>query len=417
MKKLKLWQKTMIALFIGIVLGFIFSAMGGREVGWIAVSMKACSFVGGIYLRMLRMLSVPLVFACILNSVAKLGDLKQLTGLGIKTFLFFFVTSAISVVFGLIVTMLLKPGAGFTMEELSAASYEATAEINVLDSITNMFPVNIFASLTSGDMMQIIVFAIFAGIAMIILGEKVKVFASFIDNMESLMFKVTDLVLVFTPIGVLGLMTDTIATYGSKVVGSLVTFIACDWIAALITIVVMYSIMLVFICRMNPFKFWAHFKEPIMIAIATLVSVATLPLGMKTCTEKIGVPKSTTDFVLPLGATANMNGTAVYFGLIVVFTCQLMGIQLSISQYVILVIQSVLMAIGCAAVPSIALVLSATLLTSFGLPIEAIGLVTGIHRIVNTAHTPTNVMGDWVTATCIASLDGTLDREKCVAKL
>ena len=187
----------MIALFIGIVLGFIFSAMGGREVGWIAVSMKACSFVGGIYLRMLRMLSVPLVFACILNSVAKLGDLKQLTGLGIKTFLFFFVTSAISVVFGLIVTMLLKPGAGFTMEELSAASYEATAEINVLDSITNMFPVNIFASLTSGDMMQIIVFAIFAGIAMIILGEKVKVFASFIDNMESLMFKVTDLVLVF----------------------------------------------------------------------------------------------------------------------------------------------------------------------------------------------------------------------------
>lgn len=231
------------------------------------------------------------------------------------------------------------------------------------------------------------------------------------------MFKVTDLVLVFTPIGVLGLMTDTIATYGSKVVGSLVTFIACDWIAALITIVVMYSIMLVFICRMNPFKFWAQFKEPIMIAIATLVSVATLPLGMKTCTEKIGVPKSTTDFVLPLGATANMNGTAVYFGLIVVFTCQLMGIQLSISQYVILVIQSVLMAIGCAAVPSIALVLSATLLTSFGLPIEAIGLVTGIHRIVNTAHTPTNVMGDWVTATCIASLDGTLDREKCVAKL
>lgn len=417
MKRLSLSQKSLIALPLGILIGFLLILAGGAEVNWVKAIMTGCSFVGDIYLRLLRMLSVPLVFACILNSISKLRDLRQLKSLGIRTFAIFFVTSCIACTVGIFWAKLLKPGASFTMEDLAASSYEATGKADLLNSLKEMFPTNIFQSLSNGSMIQIIIFCVFAGVAIIMAGEKAKPVIDVMTSIETVMFKITDLVLSFTPIGVFGLMTYTVAAYGATVVGSVAKFILCDYLSAAIALTITYTILLVFIARINPLKFWPEFKEPLIIAVATLVSSATLPASLKITTEKIGVPKFTADFVLPLGATANMNGSAAFFGIITVFTCQLMGTDLSVTQYVMLVLQSVLLAIGCAAVPGIALVLSATLLPAFGLPIAALGLVTGVYRICNIAHCTVNVAGDWVSATCIAAMDHTLDRDKCVAKL
>lgn len=417
MKKLSLSQKSLIALPLGIIVGFLLILAGGSEVAWVKAIMTGCSFVGDIYLRLLRMLSIPLVFACILNSISKLSDLRQLKSLGLRTFLMFFVTSCIACTVGIFWAKILKPGNSFTMEDLAASSYEATGKAELLKSLKEMFPINIFSSLTDGNMLQIIVFCVFVGVAIIMIGEKAKPVIEVMTSVENIMFKVTDIVLSFTPIGVFGLMTNTIAAYGAQVVGSIAKFIICDYLSALVALTVTYSIMLIFIARINPWKFWKEFKEPLVIAIATLVSAATVPSSLKITTEKIGVPKFTADFILPLGATANMNGSAAFFGIITVFTCQLLGVDLSVSQYVMLVFQSVMLAIGCASVPGIALVLSATLLPTFGLPIAALGLVTGVYRICNIAHCTVNVAGDWVTTTCIAAMDHTLDRNKCVANL
>lgn len=410
-KKLKMWQAAMIALVVSIAFGLGLSYLGGSDVGWINFIMRACSFVGNVYLRLLKLLSIPLIFACIFDSVVKLQDLKKLRKLGVRAIALFLITSAIAIIFGIIITNILQPGKGFTMEEFQAASYEA-AEVDVFDSLLTMVPQNIFEALSKGEAMQVIIFCIIAGIAAIALAGKAKAFEDVVESFEGLMFKVTDIVLKFTPYGVFGLMTNTMAKYGGKIVGRLLTFIACDWLAAIMMFLTVYMFELAVICKINPFKFLARFKECVLIAISTLVSIAPMPLAMRILKEEIGVPEDKVDFVLPFGATTNMNGTVVYFGVITMFTCQLMGITFTPLQYILLVIQGVLMAVSCATIPSLALVLSATLLASLGLPLNAIGLVMGIHHIVNMAHTPTNCTGCYVAATTLAALDGTLDREK-----
>lgn len=415
-KKMKLWHKSLLALIISIIVGIILSNLGGTNVTWINQVVQICDFLGNAYLRLLRLLSIPLILACIFNSVARLRDMARLRHLAIKSFIFFFITTSIAVTFGIIITNIIRPGDGFTLVDIESASYEAGDTVNIFDSLLNMVPENIFGALANGEAMQVIIFAILAGAAAITLGEKAATFSAFMDNLENIMFKITNYVLQLTPIGVLGLMTKTMTENGTKVVGNLLKFIACDWISAILIFLIMYTFMLAVIVKVNPFKFFAAFKEHLIIAISTLVSVAPMPLAMKTLEEKVGVPKDIAEFVLPIGATMNMNGTAVYFGVITMFTCQLMDVTFAPYQYVLLVLQSVLMAVSCATVPSLALVLSATLLPTFGLPLNGIGLVMGIHSIANMAHTPTNCMGCYVTATSIAASDGVLDREK-LAKL
>ena len=416
MKKISIGVKTFIALGLGILVGLLFINIGGESNRAVSYSLQACSLVGNIFLRLLRMLAVPLVFACITNAIASLGDLKDLRKLGLKTFSYFFVTGAISVIFGILICNLLRPGDSFVLDEFANTAYEAKS-VSFLDSLVELVPTNIVSSMATDSMMQVIIFCLFLGIAILMLGEKAKTLAGFIRDLEQAMFKIVDFVMAVVPYGVFGLMVYTVTIYGPKAAGGLLGFIACDWIAALMTIFIMDFLMLVFIARVNPITFMRIFSEAIMICMATCVSVAALPLGMKTCIEKIGVPETTTNFVLPIGSTANMTGTAAFFGIIVVFTCQLVGIELTMAQYVILVFQSVMMAIGCATVPSIALVLSSTLLLGFGLPLTAIGIIIGVYRLLDIAHTPTNSIGNWVTATCIAAVDGTLGRDICAANL
>lgn len=274
-----------------------------------------------------------------------------------------------------------------------------------------MIPLNPFASLSTGDMLPIIVFALFFGLGLIALGEKAAPAARAIKIFADTMFGIITFILGIIPYGVFGLMSVALGTYGVEIFGPVLKFIAVDYLANFIMVAGVYSLFLTFIAKVNIRTFWKHAFEPWLLAFSACTTNAALPRSMKVA-PRLGVNKEISNFVLPLGATANMNGTCIYFGIIVVFAAQLYGIDLPISQQILVAGTATLLSVGAAATPQIGLVISTTLLTSLGFPLDAIALVAGIYRIVDQAHTSTNATGDIVTAVCIAAMEGELDREQ-----
>jgi len=225
------------------------------------------------------------------------------------------------------------------------------------------------------------------------------------------MYKVVDIVVQFTPVGVFGLMAKAVTTFGVGIFGPVFKFILVDYGANIFNLLVWYSLILYFIARVNPIKFFRKGFESWAIAFSTCTSAAALPVAMRNAVNEMGIPKETASFVLPLGATANMNGTGIYFGLIVMFASQLYGIPISISQQIMLVLTATLLSIGCAAAPQTGLIISIALLTNLGIPLDAIALIAGVYRIVDQIHTSTNSLGDLVVATAVSALEGDLDRD------
>ena len=383
-KKQPLYVKIFIALFAGIIFGYILNFMGGVENPVInEYILPFLQFLGDFFIKLIKMIVVPLVFFCIIDAALSLGDIKKLRSIGVKTILWFLFSSGIAATIGLVLANIIQPGKGLIL-----GTIENTVEVKelpgVYQTILDLLPSNPFASLTNGDMMPIIVFSLFLGFAIISIGDAAKPLADVISVCSQAMFKIVNMILGIIPFGVFGLMSVSLAN----------------------------SIFLIFIAKVSPIKFWKKAFEPWMIAFSTCTSSAALPVSMEVAPKKMGVPKDIASFVLPLGATANMNGTCIYFGIIVLFAAQLYGIDLSVSQQIMLVVQATFLSVGCAATPQIGLVISLTLLTQMGLPLEAYALVAGIYRIIDQAHTSTNSAGDLVTAVCISALQGELDRDK-----
>lgn len=409
-KKVPLYIKIFIALFAGIVFGFILNFMGGENNPTIQkYILPFLQFLGDFFIKLIKMIVVPLVFFCIIDAALSLGDVKKLRSIGVKTILWFLFSSAIASTIGLVLANIIQPGKGLVL-----GAVENTVQVKelpgVYETILNLIPSNPFAALTNGDMMPIIVFSLFVGFAIISIGKQAQPLADVISVCSQAMFKIVNMILGIIPFGVFGLMSVSLAKYGLAIFGPVLKFIATDYLASIIMITVVYSIFLIGVAKVSPLKFWKKAFEPWMIAFSTCTSSAALPVSMEVAPKKLGVPKDIASFVLPLGATANMNGTCIYFGIIVLFAAQLYGIDLSIQQQIMLVIQATFLSVGCAATPQIGLVISLTLLTQMGLPLEAYALVAGIYRIIDQIHTSTNSSGDLVTAVCIASLQGELDR-------
>lgn len=409
-QKMPLHIKIFIGLFSGIVVGYILNFMGGLNNPMIKDHIiPFLSFLGSIFLKSIKMVIVPLVFFSVTDAALSLGDIKKLKSIGMKTVLFFLGGSALSATIGLIVANIIKPGKGILLGSVSKEV--ATKELpGMYQTILNLIPNNPFASLTNGDMMPVIVFSLLLGFSIILMGEKGEPLAKIINNLSEAMFNIINMIIKITPYGVFGLMSVAMAKYGTAIFGPVLKFIVTDYISAIVMITVVYSFMLILIAKVNPLNFWKKAIEPFIVAFSTCASSAALPVSMKTA-PKLGVSKEISNFVLPLGATANMNGTCYYFGVIVIFASQLYGIDLSIQQQIMLVVQATFLSVGCAATPQIGLVISITLLTQMGLPLEATALVAGIYRIIDQAHTATNSSGDLVTTVCISALEGDLDRE------
>ena len=406
-----LYVKIFIALFAGIAFGYVLNFMGGVENEIInGYVLPFFQFIGDLFIKLIKMIVVPLVFFCIIDAALSLGDIKKLRSIGVKTIIWFLATGGISATIGLILANIIKPGRGLQLGTAETAM-EVKELPGIYQTLLDLIPSNPFQALTSGEMMQIIVFSLFLGFAIISIGKEAQQLCDIISLCSRTMFKVIDMILGIIPYGVFSLMTVALAKYGVAIFGPVLKFILTDYLACIIMSTVGYSIFLIVIGKVNPMKFWRKAIEPWMIAFSTCTSSAALPVSMEVAPKKMGVPRDIASFVLPLGCTAQMNGTCAYFGIVVLFAAQLYGVELSIQQQIMLVVQATFLSVGCAATPQIGLVISLTLMTQMGLPLDAYALVAGIYRIIDQIHTSTNSVGDLVASVCISQMEGELDHE------
>ena len=406
-----LYVKIFIALFAGIAFGYVLNFMGGVENEIInGYVLPFFQFIGDLFIKLIKMIVVPLVFFCIIDAALSLGDIKKLRSIGVKTIIWFLATGGISATIGLILANIIKPGRGLQLGTAETAM-EVKELPGIYQTLLDLIPSNPFQALTSGEMMQIIVFSLFIGCDIIIIGKEAQQLCDIISLCSRTMFKVIDMILGIIPYGVFSLMTVALAKYGVAIFGPVLKFILTDYLACIIMSTVGYGIFLTVIGKVNPMKFWRKAFEPWMIAFSTCTSSAALPVSMEVAPKKMGVPRDIASFVLPLGCTAQMNGTCAYFGIVVLFAAQLYGVELSIQQQIMLVVQATFLSVGCAATPQIGLVISLTLMTQMGLPLDAYALVAGIYRIIDQIHTSTNSVGDLVASVCISQMEGELDHE------
>lgn len=406
-----LYVKIFIALFAGIAFGYVLNFMDGVENEIInGYVLPFFQFIGDLFIKLIKMIVVPLVFFCIIDAALSLGDIKKLRSIGVKTIIWFLATGGISATIGLILANIIKPGRGLQLGTAETAM-EVKELPGIYQTLLDLIPSNPFQALTSGEMMQIIVFSLFLGFAIISIGKEAQQLCDIISLCSRTMFKVIDMILGIIPYGVFSLMTVALAKYGVAIFGPVLKFILTDYLACIIMSTVGYSIFLIVIGKVNPMKFWRKAFEPWMIAFSTCTSSAALPVSMEVAPKKMGVPRDIASFVLPLGCTAQMNGTCAYFGIVVLFAAQLYGVELSIQQQIMLVVQATFLSVGCAATPQIGLVISLTLMTQMGLPLDAYALVAGIYRIIDQIHTSTNSVGDLVASVCISQMEGELDHE------
>lgn len=411
-KGMKPHVKIFLALFLGIAFGYVLNFMGALNNPVIKnYILPFLQFMGDFFLKSIKMVVVPLVFFSIVDAAISLDDIRKLRSVGIKTVVWFLLTSALAATIGLVFANIIKPGTGVLFE--GATKKVAVKELpGIYKTILDLLPSNPFLALTNGDMMPIIIFALLLGFAIIVIGDKGKPAAAVFHSMANAMFSIIDMVISIIPYGVFGLMSVAMARYGTAIFGPVFKFILTDYLTAICMTFGVYALLLITVAKVNPIAFYRKVFQSWIVAFSTCTSSAALPISMEIAPKRLGVPRNISNFILPFGATANMDGTCYYFGIIVIFASQLYGIELSLQQQVMLVVQATFLSVGCAATPQIGLIISITLLTQMGLPLEATALVAGIYRIIDQAHTSTNSVGDLTTTVCVSALEGVLNRDE-----
>lgn len=368
--------------------------------------------VGQGFIRLMQMLVVPLVFCSLICGSMAIGDTKTLGKVGIKTVLFYLFTTAVAVVTAISVAYLIDPGIGLDMDAVQTSEVTATtADTSLVDTLLNIIPKNPVASMASGDMLPIIVFALFVGIMLAKLGSKASTVANFFSEFNDIMMEMTMAIMKLAPIGVFCLIARTFANLGFSAFKPMIKYMGSVTIALSIQCFIIYQILLFIFTRLNPMKFIKKFASVMGFAFSTATSNATIPMSIDTLHKKMGVSKQISSFTIPLGATVNMDGTSIMQGVAVVFIAQAYGIDLTPANLATVVVTATLASIGTAGVPSVGLVTLSMVLTSVGLPVEGIALIMGIDRILDMMRTAVNITGDAVCTTIIADQEKVLDRE------
>lgn len=395
-KKLSLATKTFIGFGLGIVIGLVF--------GEKATIVKP---LGTIFLNMIKMIVVPMVFFSITAGVASLGDLKKLRNIGVKVVGLYALTSALCVGLGLIMANIINPGKGFDLTALSQSTdYEAQAMPSIIDTLIDMFPSNIFTSFTNTNMLQIIVFSVFLGVALIMMGKEGERLLAGVQSCANAMYKITAIVMEFSPIGVCALLADSVGAYGLKIFGPLGKLILTVYASDVILVLLMYIPMVALLAKF-PVKKWLQGIWKVWVVTAsTTSSSGSLPITTSVTNDEFGVSSELSSFSLPLGATINMNGGCIYYAAAIVMTAQIYGMNLTPSALVNIIISTVLVAMGWPGVPGGAIIMTTILLTNMGLPLEIVGLIAGIFRLIDMANTTFNVTGDVVTTMVVARSEG-----------
>ncbi len=412
-KSMGLSTKIFVSLLVGALLGVgIHYFLPEGYVRDTIIIEGVFYVVGQGFVRLMQMLVVPLVFCSLVCGSMAIGDTKTLGKVGVKTVLFYLFTTALAVSIALSVAYLIRPGIGLDMDAVQTSEVTTTTEgTSLVDTILNIIPKNPISSMASGDMLPIIVFALFVGIMLAKLGSKVSTVANFFSEFNDVMMEMTMAIMKIAPIGVFCLIARTFANLGFSAFKPMIKYMGSVTFALIIQCFVVYQVLLFIFTRLNPMKFVKKFAPVMGFAFSTATSNATIPMSIDTLHKKMGVSKQISSFTIPLGATVNMDGTSIMQGVAVVFIAQAYGINLTPANLATVVVTATLASIGTAGVPSVGLVTLSMVLASVGLPIEGIALIMGIDRILDMMRTAVNITGDAVCTTIIAHQEKVLDRE------
>ena len=405
-KAIGLTTKIFIALIAGAILGIVLCYLVPDSSFKKDVIVEGVLYViGQGFIRLMKMLVVPLVFCSLVCGSMAIGDTKKLGTVGVRTLAFYLATTAMAVCVALGVGNLINPGVGLDMSAIqsSAASVETMEATSLTDTILNIIPDNPINSLASGSMLQVIVFAK--------MGERAETVANFFSQFNDIMMEMTMMIMSLAPIGVFCLISRTFANIGFSAFIPLAKYMIGVLLALAIQCFGVYQILLKIFTGLNPIRFIKKFFPVMAFAFSTATSNATIPMSIDTLSKKVGVSKKISSFTIPLGATINMDGTSIMQGVAVVFAAQAFGIHLTPMDYVTVIGTATLASVGTAGVPSVGLVTLTMVFNSVGLPVEAIGLIMGIDRILDMTRTAVNITGDAVCTTIVAHQNGALDKK------
>lgn len=405
-KKMGLTSKIFIALITGAAFGVALHYVVPPSYIRDTVLINGIFYVvGNGFLRLMQMLVVPLVFCSLICGSAAIGDTKTLGKVGVKILGFYMLTTALAVIVALSLANVINPGIGLNMAEIAAQETTVSESVSFVDTLLDIIPKNPIQGLAEGNMLQIILFALIVGIILAKMGEKTAVVSNFFSQFNEIMMEMTMMVMSLAPFGVFCLIAKTFSGIGFDAFIPLIKYMFSVILALLIQCFVVYMIMLKIFTGLNPVKFIKKFFPVMTFAFSTATSNATIPLSIDTLDEKIGVSRRISSFTIPLGATINMDGTAIMQGVAVVFASQAFGIPLGIQDYIMVVATATLASIGTAGVPSVGLITLSMVFNAVGLPIEGITLIMGIDRILDMLRTAVNVTGDAVCTTIVAVQD------------
>ena len=393
---MKLWMQILIGMLVGVAIGVIAPA----AVPYIAP-------IGALFINAIKMLIVPLVFASLVTGMTSMDDVKKLGRISLKTIGIYLSTTLVAISIGLIIGELLQPGSGMN---LAAAGEQVAKEApSIGQTIIGLIPKNPVSAMVKGNILQIIVFAIFLGLSINFAGEKAAPVKNFFAALAEVMYSMTSIVMACAPYGVAALIAKVVAQYGLDALLPLAKIICAVYAGAILHVLMTYGGYVTLFGRLNPMHFLRGIVDAQMVAFSTTSSAGTLPATIRCAEKNLGVSPSISSFVLPLGATINMDGTAIYQGVCALFIAQAYNIDLSMGNIVTIMLTGTLASIGTAGVPGAGLIMLSLILSSVGLPMEGIALIAGIDRILDMARTTVNISGDAMTAVLVSRTENELD--------
>lgn len=391
----QIFASLVLSVVVGLFLG---DGAAGPVKTWIAP-------IGTMFINLIKMMIVPVVMCSLVTGMTSMGDLKKLGRVGIKTVTIYMLTTAVAIVIGFAVAGVIHPGIG--MEMTGAAAPKVKEAPSIMQVFVNMIPSNPIASMAKADILPVIIFSLFIGAGIISVGgERAERLILWFDAMAEVCYKIIGMIMRLAPIGVFCLLLPVVVANGPKVLLPLITVIACMAIGCVIHAVVIYSGLAATLGHTSPMKFFKGMSEAMVIAFTTCSSAGTLPVNMKNVQEHLGVRRDIASFVLPLGATINMDGTALYMGVCSLFIANVFGITLTMDQMMMIVLTGTLASIGTAGVPGAGLIMLAMVLQSVGLPLEGLALVAGIDRVLDMFRTTLNITGDAMVAVVVNASEG-----------
>ncbi|WP_141706095.1 dicarboxylate/amino acid:cation symporter [Caloranaerobacter ferrireducens] len=414
--KTSLTQKILIGLILGVFFGIILNKLPAGYIKDTIIINGILRLVGGIFINSIKMLVVPLVFVSLVVGASAIGDVNKLGRVGVKTIAFYLITTCIAITLALIVANIIDPGIGLDLSNVLKKEPTIGTAKSFVDVVIDMVPRNPIASLANGTMLQIIIFALLTGVTMALIREKAQPVIDIFNSLNEIMMKMVMIIMLIAPYGVFALITKTFATVGFDAMVPLLKYMIAVILTLLIHASLTYMGILGGLGKLNPLQFFKNFAPAMSVAFSTASSNGTLPVTIETVEQRCGVSKNIASFTLPLGATINMDGTAIMQGVAVIFISQVYGIDLSLQAFLTVILTATLASVGTAGVPGVGLITLSMVLQSVGLPVEGIALIIGIDRLLDMCRTVVNITGDAVCTIVVSKSEGEFDEEKYYAK-